>query len=327
MGASGRSVRASNTEFGLASNPVNQVDRVVDIGRIIDPEPLVRTGRNWTRWVGPLVSLFILAAVAYQLRRFDFTHFAKLLPASLGFWLAFAAYYLVGPASEWVIFRRLWSLPAEGFFALLRKLVSNTILLGYLGEVYFYAWARRNAQITAAPFGAIKDVSILSALTGNIVTLAMVVVSAPLLRSLHLGIDSKAFLLSTVFVTVISLAVLVLRKRLFTLPRKELWIIATIHFGRIIAMILLAAIMWHMLLPAVALSWWLLLGTLRQLVSRLPFLPNKDVVFAGLAVFFVGNDASIASAMALMAALTLVTTLLIGAMLGASELMRESRAQ
>ena len=311
----------------LSPGPASPIDRVVDIGRMIDPEPLVRTGRNWTRWAGPIFSLFILGAVAYQLRKFDFTHFVRPLPVSPGFWLAFALFYLVGPASEWIIFRRLWNLPVEGFFALLRKLVSNNILLGYLGEVYFYAWARRNAHISAAPFGAIKDVSILSALTGNVVTLAMVVVSAPLFRTLHLGIDGKAFVLSTIFVTIISLAALLLRKRLFTLPRKELWIIAAIHFARIFATILLAAVMWHILLPAVALTWWLLLGTLRQLVSRLPFLPNKDVVFAGLAVFFVGNDANIASAMALMAALTLATHLLVGALLGASELLRESEAR
>jgi hypothetical protein len=307
----------------FASGSVSPIEGVVDIGRMIDPEPLVGSRRHWTRWAGPVVSLLILAAVAWQLRKFDFTHFVAPLPVSPGFWLAFLLYYLAGPASEWIIFRRLWDLPVEGFFALLRKLVSNSILLGYLGEVYFYAWARRNAHITAAPFGAIKDVSILSALTGNLVTLAMVAISAPLFHSLHLGFDGSAFVLSTVFVTVISLAVLLLRKRLFTLPRRELWIISAIHIGRIIATILLAAVMWHILLPAVALTWWLLLGTLRQLVSRLPFLPNKDVVFAGLAVFFVGNDANIASAMALMAGLILGANLLVGALLGASELVRE----
>jgi hypothetical protein len=319
---------AVRAEIGtLTSSSVSPIEGVVDIGRMIDPEPLVRTGRNWTRWAGPIVSVFILAAVAYQLRKFDFTHFVTPLPVSLGFWLAFVVYYLASPASEWIIFRRLWTLPVEGFFALLRKLVSNTILLGYLGEVYFYAWARRNAQVSAAPFGAIKDVSILSALTGNLVTLAMVVISVPLFRSLKLGLDGKAFVLSTVFVTFVSLAALLLRKRLFTLPRRELWIISGIHFGRIVATILLAAVMWHILLPTVAISWWLLLGTLRQLVSRLPFLPNKDVVFAGLAVFFVGNDANIASAMALMAALILAANLLVGALLGVSELVRESHAR
>jgi hypothetical protein len=294
---------------------------------MIDPAPLVQSGRNWTRWAGPLFSIIILAVVAVQLRKFDFSHFVMPMPRNPGFWVAFLLAYLVGPASEWIIFHRLWRLPIEGFVALLRKLVSNSILLGYSGEVYFYAWARRNAQITAAPFGAIKDVSILSALTGNLVTLAMVVVSAPLFRSLHLGLDGEAFVLSTVFVTILSLAMLVLRKRLFTLPRAELQRIAAIHLARIIATVLLSAVMWHLLLPTVGLSWWLLLATMRQLVSRLPFLPNKDVVFAGLAVFFVGNDANIASAMALMAALILAANLLVGAFLGASELLRESQAR
>ena len=32
------------------------------------------------------------------------------------------------------------------------------------------------------------------------------------------------------------------------------------------------------------------LGTVRQLVSRLPFLPNKDIVFAGIATFLIGSD-------------------------------------
>jgi hypothetical protein len=294
------------------------------IGRIIDPAPLVQSGRNWTRWAGPLFSVVILAVVGVQLRKFDFSHFVMPMPRSPGFWLAFLLAYLVQPASEWIIFRRLWRLPLEGFVALLRKLVSNSILLGYMGEVYFYAWARRNARITAAPFGAIKDVSILSALTGNLVTLAMVAISAPLFRSLHLGLDGKAFILSTVFVTILSLAMLVLRKRLFTLPRDELLHITAIHLARIVATILLSAVMWHLLLPTVGLNWWLLLATLRQLVSRLPFLPNKDVVFAGLAVFFVGNDANIASAMALMAGLILAANLIVGAVLGAGELLRES---
>jgi hypothetical protein len=120
---------------------------------LIDLEPLVEGGRNWTKWAGPLISFLILAAVAYQLRHLDRHSLMALLPSNPLFWAAFLASYLVSPVIEWVIFRRLWSLPPSGFAALLRKLVSNEILLGYLGEVYFYAWARRNAQITTAPFG------------------------------------------------------------------------------------------------------------------------------------------------------------------------------
>ena len=134
-----------------------------------DPAPLAVASRNWTRWVGPGISLLILAAVLYQLRGLDFAGIWKMLPVSIGFWTAFIGYYMAAPVSEWIIFRRLWGLPVQGIAALLRKLVSNEILLGYIGEVYFYAWARRHATITSAPFGAIKDSAILSALAGNVV--------------------------------------------------------------------------------------------------------------------------------------------------------------
>lgn len=293
--------------------------------RIIDPVPLIPSDRGWLPLLGPVVSFLILVAVAWQLRSLDLKGLAAMVPLNPLFWLAFVAYYLAGPLSEWVIFRRLWRLPLAGMGALLRKLVSNEILLGYLGEVYFYAWARRNAHVTTAPFGAIKDVTILSALTGNVVTLIMVALTAPLFGALHLGMDSRAFVGSTIFILLLSAVALFLRKRLFTLPRRELWFVTAAHLVRIAATTVLAAVMWHLLLPTVALAWWVVLGTVRQLVSRLPFLPNKDIVFAGVATFLVGSDTPIVSAMALMATLLLGAHLVVGAVLGIGELARETQ--
>ena len=76
---------------------------------------------------------------------------------------------------------------------------------------------------------------------------------------------------------------------------------------------------WHLALPGVALQWWLLLATLRMLLSRLPLLPNKDIVFAGLAVFLIGHDAEIGALMTLMASLILCTHLFMGLGLVASD--------
>lgn len=307
---------------GLLSPPVATLEGVA-----IDPQPLIQSGRNWTRWAGPLVSVLILVVALHQFRGLNPRSLLALMPLSVGFWGAFALYYLAGPLSEWVIFRRLWTIPAEGFGALLRKLVSNEILLGYLGEVYFYAWARRSARITTAPFGAIKDVTILSALVGNGVTLLMVAFALPLMGAVDAGLNRWEVGGSILFVLASSLVAMLLRRRLFTLPRRELWIVAAIHLLRIVATTVLAAVMWHLLLPDIALSWWILLGTLRQLVSRLPFLPNKDVVFAGMAAFLIGRDSEIVAAMALMASLILAAHLLVGMVLGATELLPESRAQ
>lgn len=293
---------------------------------IIDPRPLVRTGRNWTLWAGPAISLLVLATVLYQLRHLNVEQVIGMVPPSIPFWLTFILSYCVPPLSEWMIFRRLWAIPAEGFIALLRKRVSNEILLGYSGEVYFYAWARGNARITAAPFGAIKDVAILSALAGNLVTLLMLALAAPLLPgTLHLGIDGKMFVASVGVVMLTSFLFMALRKRLFSLPRRELLYVTWVHLGRIAAGIGLTAYMWHLILPQVGFTWWFLLSTLRQLLSRLPLIPNKDVVFVGVAVFLVGRDQEIAAMMAIMASLILAAHLLVGGVLGATDLLRTER--
>lgn len=316
-----------NSSTGLLPPSVVPLDPAVLDPAVLDPRPLIQSGRNWTRWAGPLVSVLILVVALHQFHGIDPASLWGMVPGSITFWAAFALYYLAGPLSEWVIFRRLWSIPADGFAALLRKLVSNEILLGYLGEVYFYAWARRSAKITTAPFGAIKDVTILSALVGNGVTLVMVAFAVPLLSAVDARLNTWEVGGSILFVLATSLVAMLLRKRLFTLPRTELWVVAGIHLLRIIATTVLAAMMWHLLLPDIALSWWILLGTLRQLVSRLPFLPNKDVVFAGMAAFLIGRDSEIVSAMALMASLILAAHLLVGMAMGATGLLRESRAQ
>lgn len=169
--------------------------------------------------------------------------------------------------------------------------------------------------------------TILSALVGNGVTLVMVAFAVPLLGAVDARLNTWEVGGSVLFVLATSLVAMLLRKRLFTLPKKQLWVVAGIHLLRIVATTVLAATMWHMLLPDIALSWWILLGTLRQLVSRLPFLPNKDVVFAGMAAFLIGRDSEIVSAMALMASLILAAHLLVGIALGATGLLRESRAQ
>lgn len=290
-----------------------------------DPKPLAMPGRGWTWWVGLAITAAILVTVVLQLRSVDFGDVRAMLPASPWFWLAFAAAYLVGPAADWVIFRRLWHIPVAGFSALLRKLVGNELLFGYAGELYLYTWARRHTEMTSAPFAAIKDVAILSAMTANVVTLVLLVLAWPLLSGLNLGIDGQTLLVSVAIMVTISTGVLLLRNKLFSLPAADLRAVSLIHLLRIILATGLTALCWHLVLPQVALSWWLLLATLRMLVSRLPLLPNKDIVFAGLAVFLIGHDAEIGELMTMMASIILATHIALGLALVAGEARTLSR--
>ena len=283
------------------------------------PAPLVRSDRGWTWWLGGAISLGILAAVIWELRSVDFSQVRAIVPSGPLFWLVFAASYLAGPAADWVIFRRLWNMPVSGFTALLRKLIGNEMLFGYVGELYLYTWARRRTEMTSAPFGAIKDVAILSAMTGNAVTMILLVLAYPLLGTLHLGLDNQTLLWSVGIVLGSSSAVLLFRKTLFSLPRDELVYVSVVHLVRIFLTTGLAALCWHLALPEVALQWWLLLGALRSLLARLPLLPNKDIVFAGLAVFLIGHDAEIGTLMTMMASLILATHIGLGLLLVGSD--------
>ena len=96
------------------------------------PSP-ARPANRWAALASMAISLVLLVAVALQFRDLDTREVARLVPSSPLFWTAFAGYYLALPISEWVIYRRLWQFPPAGFGALLRKLVSNELLLGYLG--------------------------------------------------------------------------------------------------------------------------------------------------------------------------------------------------
>lgn len=160
-------------------------------------------------------------------------------------------------------------------------------------------------------------------MTGNFLTLVMVVLAAPLFRALHLSLDTRAFVGSAGFILATSMAVVLFRGRLFTLKRRELSLISAMHMVRITMMIGLGAVMWHIMLPAVALQWWILLGAVRQLLSRLPPVPNKDFVFAGVAACLIGKDADITAAVTLLASLILATHFGVGLLVTGGELVRE----
>ena len=277
-------------------------------------EPLTPIRSRWPALLSGLLSLALLAGLIRELLGGGLAALHEALPTNPLFYLVFLAIYTVQPLSDLVIFRRLWGLPLSGIVPILRKLVANEILLGYSGEAYFYAWARTRLNMVAAPFAAIKDVSILSAVVGNIFTLALLAIATPFAYSLLPAEHIRPILGSVGVMLALSLAILLFRGRLFSLPASELRWVFLIHLVRTIAYTGLLALCWHLALPLVPLALWMLLVTGRQLVARLPLVPNKDIVFANLAVFLVGNDAAVTRLVALTVALTLLCHVIVFAL-------------
>lgn len=269
-------------------------------------EPIQTIKRRWPTLLGAALSLLMVVGLGYELFDQGLAGLTRTAPGTSLFYLAFAVMYLFAPTLDYVIFRRLWQIPPSGMVALHRKRIANDVVLGYSGEAYFYAWARQRTKMVAAPFGAVKDVSILSAMAGNAITLVMLALALPLASELLTPAQYKTGLISAGIIIVMSVPFLLFSRRVFSLPKNELWWIFGVHCARLVGGSLLVALAWHLAMPNVALGMWILLAAARMLVSRLPFVPNKDLLFANFAIVLIGQGEALSELLAFMAALTLL---------------------
>jgi hypothetical protein len=270
-------------------------------------EPIEKIRRRWPMVVGAVVTLLMIVALGRELLNSGLAGLTHAIPTNPLFYLAFALYYLGPPTFDYVIFRRLWQIPLAGMAALHKKRIANEVLFGYSGEAYFYAWARQRVQMVAAPFGAVKDVTILSAVAGNTMTLLLILLVIPFARGLPPSITTNTIIGSAGLMVLMSLPFFIVPKRVFSLPRQSLWWVFGVHMVRLMCGTFFVALAWHFALPAVALGTWLFLAAVRMLSSRLPLVPNKELVFASTALVLLGGNAdSVDKLLALFAGLTLL---------------------
>lgn len=266
--------------------------------------------------VGGIITLVMIVMLGKQLIDAGLAGLTAALPRNPFFYLFFTLYYFIPVVGDYAIFHRLWNIPAAGFAALIRKRVASD-MIGYSGEAYFYTWARQRSKMIAAPFGAVKDVSILSAIAGSAVTLTVLVLTLPFVMG---ALDDGKLRIvgwSALVIFAMSLPFLIFSKRVFSLDRRTLWFIFNVHCARVLGGAILAAITWHFGLASISLATLLLLSALRMLVSRLPMVPNKDlffVFFATLAGMSTGQHAALTQMLAVVASLILVVhaTLILG---------------
>ncbi|MGJ3628400.1 hypothetical protein AB5I41_18260 [Sphingomonas sp. MMS24-JH45] len=143
--------------------------------------PLKSLRRRWPALLAALLTLAMVIGLANELLDHGARGLENAMPRSPLFYLFFLVSYFALPVSEFVIYRRVGcrDMPAKGFAPLNRKRIANDVLLGYPATP-LYAWARAHLKMVAAPFGAVKDVTILSGIAGNLVTILMSIVALPL---------------------------------------------------------------------------------------------------------------------------------------------------
>ena len=269
-------------------------------------EPVEKIKRRWPMLLGGALTLLMIGALAHELFGSGLGALSRAVPTNPLFYLAFALYYLGPPTFDYIIFRRLWRIPLSGMAALHKKRISNEVLLGYSGEAYFYAWARQRTQMVAAPFGAVKDVMILSAIAGNGITFLGITLALPFGINLLTPVQQNIVLGSLGLIVATSLPFLIFSRRVFSLPRETLWWIFGVHCTRLVLGSLFIALAWHAAMPQISLAVWLFLAAARLLAWRLPLVPNKELVFATFAIMMIGQGEALSELMALIAALSLL---------------------
>jgi hypothetical protein len=258
-------------------------------------------GARLSRWAATPVGkrvitaarwLTVLAVVVYlidHLADVGWREVWRALPTNPWFYILFLAGYLVLPLCEVVIYRAVWRAPmGSSLPVFVRKMVYNDVM-DYSGEAYLMLWARRTLGLEPKrAFSTVKDVNILSGLASNTMTLAVLAVfigTGQVALLLKTNPDSSLYLWITGLLALAIIALILLfRRRIFALPGGLSWFVFGMHIVRVVAGLGLLALQWAAALPGVVFSVWLFFLTARLLLSRIPFLPNRELMFMGLAL-------------------------------------------
>jgi hypothetical protein len=239
----------------------------------------------------------------------DLHHTWAAIPGSATFWFAFALYFWGSPAIEWFILHKLWNAPFSGFWAVLRKMVYNEMVLSYLGDAYFFAWLKRALPHVTSPFAVVKDMAVVSAFMGSVLTLGAIAMVWPFFSSVDQSGVHSSVLLCLALALASGGGIAVLRKALLSLSRREIVWIGGLFGLRILGQSACAVVMWWSLAPHVPFTTWIVLAAIRMVSARLPLVPSKDLAFAAAAVALVGPRNDIAPMIVMVTGLILLANI------------------
>lgn len=230
----------------------------------------------------------LIGVVAYLIARLSEVGWADVfaaLPVSPLFYLIFVLRYFMLPLSEISAYELVWRRSLwRHFSAFLRKRVYNFAILGYSGEAFFTLWARRALDLSDTEIlVGVKDNNLVSALVSNIAT-AILVMSLFLTGRLHdslAALPGSAFLFALAFFSAVglSIAVLAFRRRIIGLRPGVMAKLVAINAVRMGVVLGLHALLYWSALPGPPLETWFVFIALQLVLSRVPFLPNLDIVF------------------------------------------------
>lgn len=212
------------------------------------------------------------------------------LPTSPFFYLFFLLIYASLPVAEGFVYRMLW--PAVRMksllLALVKKRVFNRDVLGYSGEVYLAGWARRTTGLRDGDvLRNIRDANILSSVASTAVALSLLAVFLLLGQVNVQGwVDQPLHFVigAAIGMAILGLVLWPVRRYIFALTFRLAAVVFAIYAFRLLIGQVLQIGQWAVVLPDVPLAIWFTFAAVGLVITRIPFLPSQDLVFAGAGI-------------------------------------------
>ena len=255
--------------------------------KALAPEP--RVAKIILNVVRTIIAAAVVVFMYQRLSEIGWDATWAALPRAPMFYVFFAVAYWILPFAEMLIYRALWPIRWRSLPVFIKKRVYNELMFDYSGEAYLYLWAKDAVpHSTRGILSTIKDVNLLSGLASNSLTLLMLPVVILGGHVTLLQAPGEHPLVPLLLCAVLALALMtmlyVFRKRIFALSRRDAAVVGGLHVTRLLTLFALQVGQWSAALPQVPFGEWLMFLAAQLLLTRIPFLPNRDVMMMWLGV-------------------------------------------
>lgn len=251
-------------------------------------------GKAIGRWARRIFLAIMIIWLLYQLTEIGWDNVWKSLPVDPLFYVLLIVLYLALPVSLLFVYGRIWKFPKlRGFLVFLLMKVYNQNVVGYSGEVYLYLWARKNVDKKDLDIlKDIKDNNILSSISSTIIAVGLLsaFVLTDQIKLFKWLPTPNSWYITAGIIALIILGFVLYKFRHFIISMrfKTASSIFAIHSVRLLLIQFFQILQWHIELPHIPLHIWFTFVAIQLIMSRIPFLPNQDLLFFGASIKLTG---------------------------------------
>ncbi len=270
-------------------------------------------GKKLGVWFRRLLNTGVFIWLVYEISNVGWGNVWQSMPVQPLFYLIFFFLYFQLPFFEIIIYKINWEFDwKRSIPVFLLKNIYNKDVLGYSGEVYFFMWAQKTLHYKKMDiFKIIKDNNIISSVASTLVAFSLLSVfffSGQIKILDWIFQDTNNYLWGGLVVFfIIVFLVIKFRRFVISMPLNNAYKIFGIHAARLTVNLFLVVVMYDVVIPDTPMYVWFTFLSVEIILSRIPFLPNRDLIFAGLGI---GLSEGLAVSASAIAAILLTRTVL-----------------